>query len=139
MNTANSENYTQRDFKNSRSVLVWSFLWGFSLVLAGLAVKFWWPQSIVVLVISILVHLACALGALNAHQLWLKGLDEFQRQIQLHSMAFTLGLTWVAIMFMLLLSSTGILEVGKFHLPILTVVMAVVGTLGNLIGMRKAT
>jgi hypothetical protein len=139
MNTMSAENYTQRSVKNARSVLVWSFLWGFSLVIAGLALKFWWPQSYVMLAIFILVHLSCALGALRAHQVWLKGLDELQQQIQLHSMAFTLGLTWIAITLLLLLSSAGIFEIGKFHLPILAVVMAVVGTLGSLIGMRKAS
>jgi hypothetical protein len=91
------------------------------------------------LAIFILVHLSCALGALRAHQVWLKGLDELQQQIQLYSMAFTLGLTWIAITLLLLLSSAGIFEIGKFHLPILAVVMAVVGTLGSLIGMRKAS
>ncbi len=139
MKTMKSENYAQRNCKNTRSVLLWSFLWGFSLLVAVFALKFWWPQSIAMLSILILVHLSCALGALKAHQVWLKGLDELQQQIQLHSMAFTLGLTWIAITFLMLLSSTGIFEIGQFHLPILAVVMAVVGAVGNLVGMRKAS
>ncbi len=139
MNAMNLENYTQRNVANVRSVLVWSFLWGLSLIIACLALKFWWSQSYAMLAIFMVAHIACALGALKAHQVWLKGLDELQQQIQLHSMAFTLGLTWIAITSLLVLSSAGLIEVEKFHLPILAVVMAVVGTLGNFIGMRNAS
>lgn len=137
MSSIDSENYTQRSAENAQSVLIWSVLWGLSLALTCLAFKFWWPQSNALLAISIVVHLSCALGALRAHQVWLKGLDELQQQIQLHSMAFTLGLTWIGLTLLLLLSSTGAIEIGKLHLSILAVTMAVVGVLGNFIGMKK--
>lgn len=139
MDTMNLESYTQRNVANVRSVLVWSVLWGFSLIIACLGLKFWWSQSYAMLAIFMVVHIACALRALKAHHVWLKGLDELQQQIQLHSMAITLGLTWIAITSLLVLSSAGLIEVEKFHLPILAVVMAVVGTLGNFIGMRNAS
>lgn len=139
MNTIDSDSYAQKNFKNTRSVLAWSILWGSSLVMTCLALKFWWPQSNAVLAIGIVVHLSCALGALKAHQIWLKGLDELQQKIQLHSMALTLGLTWIGITLLLLLSSTGTVKIGTIHLAILAVVMAVVGALGNLFGMRKTS
>jgi hypothetical protein len=137
MSTTTSENYTQRNAKNAQSVLIWSLLWGVSLVLACLAFKFWMPQSSTLLIISVIVHISCALGALKAHQVWLKGLDELQQHIQLHSMAITLGLTWIAITLLMLLSFAGILDIEKFHLPILAGVMAVVGPLATFVGMRK--
>lgn len=139
MNAMNSENYTQRSGRNARLVLLWSIAWGFSLVAACFLLKFWWPQNKVMLAILVLVHGSCALGALKAHQVWLRGLDELQQQIQLHSMAFTLGITWIAITILLLINSASLLDIGDFHLPILAVLMAVVGTVGNLIAMRKAS
>lgn len=139
MNISDAENYEQRNYKTGLAVIIWSTLWIFSFGIAGVAVNLWWRQNNAVLIISIVVHLACAIGALKAHQLWLRGLDEFQRQIQLHSMAYTLGLTWIAVMFMLLLSSTGTLVIGGSHLAILTLFMAVSGVLSYFIAMRKAS
>ncbi|WP_111977113.1 hypothetical protein [Algibacillus agarilyticus] len=139
MDTIKIENYTQRNTSNSKSVLIWSFLWGLSLIIAGLAVALWWPNNTTVLVISIILHLSFAVGALKAHLLWLKGLDELQQKIQFQSMAFTLGLTWIALLLMLLLNMANVIEVSMFHISLLTVGMAVSSAVGNFIGMRKAS
>jgi hypothetical protein len=139
MTTVNVNNYTQRNLKNTISVLVWSILWAGSLVAACYALKFWWPQNEVMLILAAIVHLGCALGALKAHQNWLKGLDELQKKIQLHSMALTLGVTWMGITLLVLVSSSSVVEFEKFYLPALAVVMVIAGTLGNIIGMRKAS
>ena len=139
MATVNADNYTQRNFKSTKSVLAWSILWAGSLVVACFALKFWWPQDAVMLILAAIIHLGCALGALKAHQNWLKGLDELQQKIQLQSMALTLGVTWIGLTLLLLVSSAGIVNLEKFYLPALAVVMAIAGALGNIIGMRKAS
>ena len=139
MDTLNLDNYSQRNIKNSKSMMIWSALWGGSLAAACFAFKFWWYQNELVFIIAVIIHLGCAIGALKAHQTWLKGLDELQQKIQLHSMAFTLGVTWIGITLLLLVSTSGFIKIDAFYLPILAGVMAVVGVIGNLIGLRKVS
>lgn len=133
------DSYVKRNLSNSMSVVKWSMLWAVTLVIAAALNRFMGPLSFVIIAGLIIVHLVFAFGALKAHQVWLRGLDEFQKQIQLHSMAFTLGMTWIAVILMMLLSSLDLIEIGQNHLVFLSVYMAVVGAIGTLFNNRKSS
>lgn len=136
----NSENtYTQRNQSNSKKVMLWSMLWAFTLLLAAASAKLFGPLSLAFIVIVVLSHVFFAGMALKAHKVWLRGLDEFQKQIQLYSMAFTLGMTWIVVILMQLLDILDVLEVGENHLVFLSVMMAVTGAIGTMVSMRKSS
>ena len=135
----NQETYTKRNMTNSVSVVKWSMLWAITLVIAAALNRFMGPLSFVIIAGLVVVHLVFAFGALKAHQVWLRGLDEFQKQIQLHSMAFTLGMTWIAVILMMLLSSLELMEIGQNHLVFLSVYMAIVGAIGTVFNNRKSS
>lgn len=136
MNT--QDNYETRTQSNSKSVMVWSMLWAFTLLIAAASARFLGSLNLVLVVLLILSHVFFAGMALKAHKVWLKGLDDFQKQIQLYSMAFTLGMTWITVILMLLLDILGVQEISKIHLVFLSVFMAVISAVGTVINMKKA-
>ena len=134
MSTQNS--YAKQNQVNSASVLVWSVLWGGSLVCGFAATRFFAPLAPILIAIVIIVHLFCAFMVLKVHLTWVKQQDELQKKIQLQSMSMTLGITWISMFLLMLLHALQLIKIGLDQLALLSILMATVGTVTTIMGRR---
>ena len=90
MKTETNSNWAQQTKKNTQRLGKWTIAWVLSVALATFGPIFLW-QSATLSIIAIGLNLILGIGMIVANKIYLDGLDELQKRIQLEAMALTLG------------------------------------------------
>ncbi len=83
-----------RDIRNANLVNLWIFAWAVTLAVISLLSKYEWYSSLLPISIGFVINTGLALGVIFAYKRFLKDLDEMERQIQLESLALSVGVTF---------------------------------------------
>mgnify|MGYP007087008021 CR=1 FL=1 len=87
--------YKERNFKNTRKLKNWTAAWVVSMAISAFAPKFVWEFNTLLTIIAVIVNLALGIGMLLANRVYLRGLDEMQQRIMFDAMGLTLGVGMV--------------------------------------------
>jgi predicted membrane channel-forming protein YqfA (hemolysin III family) len=79
----------------TRQLAIWTTAWLLSQALLTFGSKLFWAHSDMANGLALILYLAMGFKMVLANRNLLKSLDELERQLQLESMAVTLGLTLV--------------------------------------------
>lgn len=85
------ESLTVRTKKASKTLAFWTFLWVLSTAVMAFGPKLVWDFNLLFSGLAVTVNLLFGAKMLLVNRKYLQGLDEMQRDIQLNSMALTLG------------------------------------------------
>jgi len=83
--------YKNRNCKNTRNLRSWTVAWVISMAVAAFAPKFIWEFNTLLTIIAVVVSLAIGFGMLLANRVYLRGLDEMQQKIMFDAMGLSLG------------------------------------------------
>ena len=86
-----SNEYKDRNSKNTRNLKIWTVAWVISMAITTFAPKFLWDFNTTITLLSVIIHVAIGFGMLLANRRYLRGLDEMQQRIMLDAMALCLG------------------------------------------------
>ncbi|WP_144392378.1 hypothetical protein [Pleionea sediminis] len=93
--TVSKTSLNERTKNSTRRLFYWNLAWVLSLALATFGPKYFWDNSVIVSLITIVTNLVIGLGMIRANIMHVKGLDELHQKIQLEAMGITLGLTLI--------------------------------------------
>lgn len=77
--------------RNTLRCGIWTMWWLVSLALAVFGPTFLWGDRGGITVVVIVANVIFGVMAIRAHKIWLGGLDELQRRIQLEALALAYG------------------------------------------------
>ena len=83
--------YKERNCKNTRTLKTWSAAWVISMAVATFAPRFIWEYNTLFSTIASLLSLGIGFGMLIANRNYLRGLDEMQQRIMFDAMGLSLG------------------------------------------------
>ena len=89
--SSTSNEYQQRNAKNTRKLKSWTAAWVVSMAITAFAPRFIWDFNTLLTIISVTVNLAIGCGMLLANRVYLRGLDEMQQRIMFDAMGLSLG------------------------------------------------
>ncbi|MCP3428927.1 hypothetical protein [Opacimonas viscosa] len=90
-----SENYCDKEKRNTKSIAVWTVLWLLSTAALGFGPKFIWDYHMLISLVLVWVNLFFGYKMVVANKQLLEDLDELQQKIMFLGMAFALGCTVV--------------------------------------------
>ena len=96
-------NYDKRQVQSNKRLALWTVLWMISMALATFGPQFWWEPDGAATWIALAANAALGIQLILANIIYLRGLDDMQRQIHLESMAIALGVAVVGGLFYALL------------------------------------
>ena len=102
--------YAERNNKNNISSIFWTLAWVGTLIAADKAVLYGWYSSDWVSILAIVFNASLGLGVILAFMRMLRGMDDLQRNIQLNSLAFAVGVGFVGGFTLLLLATTKLIS-----------------------------
>jgi hypothetical protein len=85
----------QRDCRNQRLVLLWSFLWALSFLAVALGIKREWLSSGVVTLAAVTGSALLGIATVLAYRRFLEGTDELRRKIEVEALALAFGVGMV--------------------------------------------
>ncbi|MEM7206334.1 MAG: hypothetical protein AAF434_00790 [Pseudomonadota bacterium] len=129
--------YPAQEKNTSKYAACWAVIWGASIPLGIMAIKFIPSSKLFIGVLVVFIHVAIGVLAIRAHIRWLAALDEMQRKIQLEAMAMALGALWVAFGCLLVMHSAELIHIDYWEIALLTVLAGVATVAGNLIGVIR--
>jgi len=83
--------YKDRNCKNTRNLRSWTIAWVVSMAVAAFAPKYIWDFHTLLTIIAVVLSLAIGFGMLLANRVYLRGLDEMQQRIMFDAMGLSLG------------------------------------------------
>ena len=131
-----AETWAARTMRNVVGLAAWTVAWVATLALAKFGPGSLWGEQGTPTMLAIVFNVLIGIGMLMANRRHLVDLDELQRTIQLHAMAWALGAGLVGGATWTLLDRHGLvgLDASIGHLIVL---MAVVYLAGCLVGWRR--
>jgi len=124
--------------RNVLGLAAWTAAWVASLALAAFGPRILWNNEPAPTLIAIVFNVLVGVGMLFANKRYLKSLDELQRTIQLHAMAWTLGAGLVGGLAWTLLARHGLVgtEAEIAHLVIFMGAVYMAGSVAGLLRYR---
>jgi len=127
---------TARMARNAGQLLLWSVAWVASLALAKFGPGALWTEHAATTVAAIAFNLLLGLGLLLSHKRHLRALDELERTVQLHAMAWALGAGLIGGGSWKLIEGHALVDFNA-GIPQLLVLMAVVYIVAILVGTKR--
>lgn len=128
--------WAARMIRNTRNLALWTAAWVASLALAKFGPGTLWTEHTATTVVAVLFNLLIGLGLLIANKRHLQALDELQRAVQLHAMAWALGAGLIGGMTWTLLQGHDLIGF-EARIPHLIMLMAVTYLAGIILGSRR--
>jgi drug/metabolite transporter (DMT)-like permease len=85
----------QRDCRNQKLVLLWSFLWALSFVAVALGIKRGWLSSGVVTFAAVTGSALLGIATVLAYRRFIEETDELRRKIEVEALAMAFGIGMV--------------------------------------------
>ena len=120
-----------RDIRNANLVNRWIFAWAVTLAVFSFLSKYEWYSSLPI-IIGFVINTGIGIGLIFAYKRFLKDLDEMERQIQLESLALSVGVTLAGFSSYSILDKANILP--SLHPSYLIVLMSLTYMAGLIIG-----
>lgn len=87
--------FTLKQKSNLKILAYWTLAWTLSQALVTFGSKLIWPESKVIIILSILLNIGLGIGLILASRKYLVDGDELEKKIAIESMSLALGLTIV--------------------------------------------
>jgi hypothetical protein len=87
--------FTLKQKSNLKILAYWTLAWTSSQALVTFGSKLIWPESKVIIILSILLNIGLGIGLILANRKYLVDGDELEKKIAIESMSLALGLSIV--------------------------------------------
>jgi len=132
MNTTNKKELIK---KTTRNLALWTLTWLITLFIVSIGPDMLWESTLVTM-IGILINLVVGITMLISNKNLFDYYDEFQRKVQLESMAFSLGLSVIFGVLFEKIHNLGLIDLEpKIHLLIVFISLTYIISL--IINMRR--
>ena len=125
----------QRDCRNQKLVLLWSFLWALSFAGVALGIKRGWLSSGVVTFVAVTGSAILGIATILAYRRFLEETDELRRKIEVEALALAFAVGMVGGLTYWLLAASGAVSATGFAYVFSA--MMITYSVGALIGRRR--
>jgi hypothetical protein len=127
-----NQNLPEKDIKNSKSIMLWAFLWAASLAGIKLISSYDWYTEIYVTILVFTIHSGLGIKMIIVYKKFFRELDEMERKIQLDALAMSVGVTVASFTSLSILAKADI--IGSVSPAHLIMIMMLTYSIGLIIG-----